>query len=368
MSILIFVIILVALIVVHEWGHFTVAKRAGIRVDEFGIGFPPRAWRFYRRNNTDYTLNWIPFGGFVKIFGEDPEDVPPDHPDRSRSLVGKPWYVQALVLSAGVGMNIVAAWLLFSVAFMVGVPASGENNYGGAVSDHALTVLQVLPGSPAELSGLKSGDRLTSISSQRDMLIELTPESVASFVSKHGGDSLTVVYERGESIETLQMVPKRGTVLDEPERAVLGISMGLVGTLKLPLHLALYEAGKQTLHYFYIITVALLSFFASAFTWSADLSQVAGPIGIVSLVGDAAELGFVSLLTFTAIISLHLAVINLFPFPALDGGRLLFILIAAINGSPIKASVVRTANTIGFVFLIFLMLVVTASDITKLFM
>jgi len=368
MSIIIFIVILLALIIVHEWGHFITAKRAGIRVDEFGIGFPPRAWTFFRKNGTDYTLNWLPFGGFVKIFGEDPQDVPPEHPDRARSLISKPWYVQALVLVAGVGMNVIAAWLLFAVAFMAGVPASADESVGRTVEDPALTVLQVLPDSPAEAAGLLSGDRITGVSSDKSAVMDLTAENVISFVEGHEGDTILMSIERGEEATTIELTPTTGIVPGSPERPALGISMGTVGTLTLPPHLALYEAGVQTVQYFGIITGAILAFFVNALTFNADLSQVAGPVGIVSLVGDAAEFGFVSLITFTAVISLHLAVINLLPIPALDGGRLLFVIVEAIRGKAIKPAVAQTANTVGFVFLIFLMLAVTVSDIAKLFM
>lgn len=368
MSILIFIFILLALIVVHEWGHFITAKKAGIRVDEFGIGFPPRAWTFFKKNGTDYTLNWLPFGGFVKIFGEDPQDVPEGHPDRERSLVAKPWYIQALVLVAGVGMNVIAAWLLFTVAFMAGVPASAEGTEGRVVSDPALTVLQVLKDSPAANAGLMVGDRITGISSQKNTVMELTPENVITFVEGHEGDSVLMSIDRGDLQQTIEVIPQSGIVPGAPARAALGISMGVVGTLQLPVHLALYEAGIQTLQYFWIITTSIISFFGSALTLSADLSQVAGPVGIVSLVGDAAQFGFISLITFAAVISLHLAVINLLPIPALDGGRLLFVLIEAVRGKAIQASVAQMANTIGFFVLIFLMLAVTVSDVAKLFM
>ena len=143
--------------------------------------------------------------------------------------------------------------------------------------------------------------------------------------------------------------------------------MGLVGTLKLPPHLAVWEGLKTTLSMLVAVTIGILSFLAAAITLTADLSQVAGPVGIVSFVGDAAALGLVPLITFTAFISLNLAVINLLPIPALDGGRLLFVGIEAVRGTPIKPATVNALNTIGFVFLIFLMVVITYSDIARIF-
>lgn len=367
MSILLFIVILLGLIVVHELGHFITAKWAGIRVDEFGIGFPPRALTFYKKGETIYTLNWLPFGGFVRIFGEDPEEVTEDHPERARALVGKPWYVQVLVLSAGVGMNILAAWVLFSIAFMVGVPATEDVALGQMVENAELTVLHVVPGSPAAMLGIKPGLEIVGVTTAKDVLVELTPERVVAFIQRHSAEPIALSYRDGEAAsQTVTITPVKGIVETEPQRAAIGVSMGVVGELQLPPHLAVLEGAKQTGAFFWGITVAIGGFFAQALMLDADLSQVAGPVGIVSLVGDAASLGIVSLLTFTAIISLHLAVINLLPIPALDGGRLLFVLIEAMKGSPIKPSIARTTNTVGFVLLIVLMLIVTISDVARL--
>jgi regulator of sigma E protease len=366
MSIIIFIIVLVALILVHEFGHFIVAKKSGIRVDEFGFGFPPRAWRFWKKGETEYTLNWIPFGGFVKIFGENPDEESLRGPDSDRSFVNKSKWTQAAVLIAGVFFNIIFAWFLFFIVFVIGSPATISEDEIENARDIRLLIAEVVPNSPASLAGLEAGDEILGITSGNTALERLIPSEVSSFIEKHGERELTMSLKRGVDNIELTSTPQAGVIVEEPERAVLGISMGLVGLVSYPLPTALWKSIIFTIEITGLIAVSLFSFFASAFTLTADLSQVAGPVGIVGLVGEASTLGFVFLLNFTAFISINLAIINLLPFPALDGGRLFFLLIETIKGSPIQPRVANTANTIGFTLLILLMLLITYSDIARI--
>lgn len=363
-SILLFVVVLVGLIVVHEFGHFIVAKRTGIRVDEFGIFFGPTLLK-KRIGETDYTLNLWPIGGFVRIFGENPEEALATNEDRTRALSSKPPLVQAAVLVAGVTFNVLAAWLLFSAALMIGVPASEEGTMG-AVENVRLTIASVIPESPAAVAELRPGDVIVGLSSNEETLKEFTPESAAAFIRTHSERALMLTYERGVTVHTVSVMPEQAIIEGEAERAAIGISMGAIGTLVLPPHRAVIEGFIRTVEMTGAVTVGIITFLADALTLQADFSQVAGPVGIVSLVGDAAELGVVSLLLFAAIISIHLAVINLLPVPALDGGRLLFVIIEAVKGSPIRPSMAATVNAAGFALLILLMIVVTYNDIIRL--
>lgn len=367
MSVVLFFIILVVLIVVHEFGHFIVAKLSGIRVDEFGIGFPPRAVRMFKKGETEYTLNWLPFGGFVKIFGENPDEESTNGPDSARSFVHKPKLVQAAVLIAGVGFNILLAWFLFVVIFSVGTATSiapgDDTTY---ISGGELRVLSILPNSPAEMAGIEVGDTILSLSTGSNSLESPTPDSMSAFVASHSGEEITLALMRNGERITDTIIPVPGLIAENPDQPAVGVSMSLVGTLQLPIHLAIKEATLMTGDFLKEITIALFTFFASAFTLTADISQITGPVGIVGLVGDAASFGFVSLLMFTAFISLNLAIINLLPIPALDGGRLLFVVIEAIKGSPINPRIANTFNSLGFAFLILLMIAVTYSDVLKL--
>lgn len=369
MSFIIFVIILGVLILVHELGHFLVAKAFKIRVDEFGIGYPPRALKLFNWRGTDFTLNWIPFGGFVKIFGENGEV---GEVGEGGSFVEAPRYAQALVLVAGVAFNVIFAWLLISGGYMLGLPTSTS-----AVSDAQyvknpqLVITMIAPDSPALASGLKVGDVITNISVQAAKpaalafaLTELNPETVSSFIAAHGNEKLEVSYARGDEQKTVAVTPGEGIIAD---RKAIGISMDMIGKLSLPVHQAFLEGAKTTLSLVRLVTIGLVTFIFDTVRGNSDFSQVTGPVGIVGLVGDASKLGVIYVLSFTAFISINLAVINLIPFPALDGGRLLFVAIEAIKRSPISPKVSNMLNTVGFLLLIGLMILVTIHDVIKLF-
>ena len=195
------------------------------------------------------------------------------------------------------------------------------------------------------------------------LLENITPETVQKFISKSEGE-ITVAYKRGAKAAESKITAEEGIV---GSAKAIGVSMDMIGTLKLPLREAIYEGSILTARLFKNITIGIFHFFSDAILGRADLSAVAGPVGMVTLVGDARDLGFAYLIFFTALLSINLAVINLLPFPALDGGRLLMVLIEAIKGSPLKPKIVQTVNALGFGLLIILMLLVTYHDILKLF-
>lgn len=361
MSIFLFIIILAVLILAHEFGHFIAAKRAGIRVDEFGIGFPPRLWK-KKIGETTYSINAFPVGGFVKIFGEDPNEESTHGKDAKRSFVHKPKWIQTWVVGAGIVFNLLLAWMLISGGFMIGLPFSADDEqYGARVQDAVLTVTQVLPHSPAETAGIKGGDHIIALSAGKEKLETPDVISTQKFIASHS--ELTFVYMRGKEMKTAIVHPMDGVV--SGHRAI-GISMDKAGILKLSPFEALYAGALTTASFTWATLTGIIDFFKNIFVGHADFSEVSGPVGIVGIVGEASALGFVHVLSLMAIISINLAVINLLPFPALDGGRLFFILIEAIKGSPIKPSITNTANGIGFILLILLMVVVTYGDIAKI--
>lgn len=363
MSILLFIIILAILILAHEFGHFIVAKRSGIRVDEFGIGFPPKIWG-KKIGETEYTLNLFPIGGFVKIFGETPDDESIKGPDAKRSFVNKPKYIQAAVLSAGVFFNILLAWFLISAGFMIGLPTSvDEIPEGRALQNTSVVITDILSGSPAENIGLKVGDKILSLKSGENGIVLPSTEAMQEFIASRPGEDIVITIQRGKQpAEDVIIQPAEGII----ERPAIGVAMDEIGILRLPPYLALWEGAKLTASLTKATFFGLAEFFGSLFAGNADLSSVAGPVGIVGIVGDASEFGFIYLLSLTALISINLAIINLIPFPALDGGRLLFLLIETIKRSPIKPKVANTANMIGFVLLLLLMVIITYNDIVKI--
>ncbi len=366
MGIIIFIISLAILILIHEFGHFIVAKKSGIRVDEFGLGFPPKIFA-KRLGETLYTLNAIPFGGFVKIFGEDPHSEDITEENKSRSFYYKPKWIQALVLIAGVTMNIIFAWLLISLGFMLGLPSPVEHAGLGKVENAHVVVVNVLQGSPAEKAGLRSGDSITKIASGNQTIESqsITPSDVTLFIQKSTNPVIQLTYTRGnQSPKTVDITPSTRIL---PGKRALGVGLDDIGILRLPVHLALIEGAHATALLTANTAIGLGHFLWTVVTFHSDLSQVSGPVGIAKTVGQAQDLGFVYLLSLVAIISINLAVINLIPFPALDGGRLLFVAIEAIIRRPIPAGFVRWTNAIGFGLLLILMLVITGHDIIKLF-
>ncbi len=354
------------LVLVHECGHFLTAKKFRIRVDEFGFGFPPKLFG-KKYGETEYTFNLLPLGGFVKIFGENPDEENVNGPDASRSFVHKPKWQQALVLVAGVFSNFILAWFLFSVGFMSGLPASvGSIDEKYPLWDVRTVVVSVLPDSPAEDAGLKAGDKIFSIRDKNYSPSSVNPETIKSVIVANNGNEVTVSYTRGKdpTVYNTIVIPESN---DADGRAAIGIAMDQIGTAKLGPISALYEGLKLTSSVTKGTFVGLYSLIADSVRGQGSLESVTGPVGMVGIVDDAYQFGFVYLLSFAALISINLAIINLLPFPALDGGRLFFLLIEKIKGSPMNQKFANTANMTGFVILILLMLVITYHDIAKLF-
>lgn len=365
MTVLIFFIVLFVLVLVHEWGHFIAAKKTGMRVDEFGIGFPPKVFGV-KRGETEYSFNALPIGGFVRIYGENAEDAAADASsgsDISRSFTAKSKWAQTIVLIAGVTMNVLFAWFLFMIAFMVGIPTAVEEQTAGP--DAYLAVASVLPNSPAATAGLTPGMQIVGLSRGEESITSVTPSSFSEF-TKTSFEPVTVYVAGDDGEVPIIITPVGDIVPDAPETPAIGVSLALIETQSQPFLAAIVNATKTTINSIVAIVVGITTLLVGAFTGTADFSQVAGPVGIVGLVGDAAEFGLTSLLMFTAIISLNLAVINLLPFPALDGGRLLFVAIEALRRKAINPVWVARVNAVGFVLLLLLMVAVTWNDIAKL--
>ena len=358
-SIVLFIVILSVLVIAHELGHFWVARKAGIRVEEFGLGYPPRARKLFHRNGTDFTLNWLPFGGFVKIFGEDgSEEISPEQ--RKESFGAKPRYIQALVLIAGVLMNFLVGWLLIAGLYAFGTHIIFDDTIPARyLSNTHIIIESVVPGSPADLGQLREGDVINTLSyaDNSQTLSKYTPEVLTDFVRGSNGAELAFNVTRDGEPLTIDVTPQNTS-----GHFMVGISPGLTGYVQMNPFAAIIEG----FHSSFVLVQQTVSGLAGLFTHKVSIDDVSGPVGMVALVGDATRLGFEYVILFATIITLSLAVINLVPFPALDGGRLLFVVIEAIMRRPIPAKITNTINTIGFFLLIALMLFVTYHDIVKL--
>lgn len=352
MSIIIFIIILGILIFVHELGHFAFAKWFGIRVDEFGMGFPPRAVRLFKKGETEYTLNWIPFGGFVKIHGEDSLDV--DDPDFHRSMMAKKWWQQIIVLVAGVSMNVILAWFIFSGLLMAGSPTlASQTDHPELLRDSHLTVLAVADNSPAMQAGIKPGDAIASYTNT---------DSFTQFIqSAKKGEPIVLSITRGKVHQDIAVTPAEDPVSGN---AVIGVSIDMIGTAPgMPFFRALGQGASNAYH----TVVGTFQAFGHLVSGKISLETISGPVGLTKMVGDAERIGFSYVLLLAAIISINLAVINILPLPALDGGRIIFVIIEAIIRRPLPKKFVEWTNGIGFMLLILLMIVVSVKDVIHLF-
>lgn len=366
MTVLIFLAVLVVLILVHEFGHFVVAKLFGIRVDEFGIGFPPRIFGV-KRGETLYSINALPIGGFVRIYGEDSDTLTENDTDYKRSFITQPKLAQAAVLVAGVFMNVLLAWVLFVSGFLYGIPTALDESEVADLAATQVVITAIVPDSPAAAE-LKASDIIVGVHvGETTLVAPLRPTEIAALIHEHESTPVTIDIERRNELRSVTLTPQLWVLPEHPERAATGFTMSLTGIESLPFLNAIVEGTKMTGSLLWAIIVGFGVLLSDLIAGQADLSTVSGPVGIVSLVGDAASLGFAWLMTFTAFISLNLAVLNLLPLPALDGGRLLFVIIEAVKGSPIKPAVAGWMNRVGFAFLILLMLVVTVKDVLNLF-
>ncbi len=362
MSIIIFLAVLSVLVFVHELGHFLVAKATGMRVDEFAIGFPPRLVS-KTIGETKYSINLLPLGGFVKIYGENPAEVADEGTD---GFLQKPKLSRFAVLSAGVLGNFLFAWLTLSILFMVGIAAPASDSEIAAGSSTA-TVVSVLAGSPAEQAGLQTGDSIvgihvpdTAVSTEH-----ISSEYVITTIQKHSDSLLQIEVLRDGTPLSFEVMPAEGIIANG--RAI-GVSFADIVSRQYSFSKAIVAGYTTSISIIKNIVSSMVVFFGDVFTGAdGTLAQVAGPVGIAGMVGEASSAGFSQLLMLMAIISLDLAVLNLIPFPALDGGQIVFVLWETVTGKKIKHNIIGIANTVGFVFLIGLMIVITVSDVIKLF-
>jgi len=354
-TLLIFIVILMALILSHEAGHFFSARFFGVKVEEFGFGLPPRAFG-WQGKKTLYSLNYLPFGGFVRIFGEEGEGA-----SEAGSFSGKPAGKRALILAAGILANILLAYFAFTALAVAGIP---EILTDDEVPGTRVSLVEVAPGSPADKAGFSPGDKVKKIASEKEEIAPLKISEITGFISKNLGGSLKFSIERnGESLE--KTVSPR---VNPPEgEGPMGVSLGFLASRKIPFYQAPLEGAFITWQAFKLTVFGFYDIIVSLFKGEGERVQVAGPVGMFGLISSARSSGFASLLMFLGILSVNLAIINLLPIPGLDGGRLFFLLIELVKGTRISPRTSNLFHTAGLIILIALMLLVTYHDIIKLF-
>lgn len=367
-TILIFIAVLSVLVFVHELGHFLTARFFGVKCEEFGMGLPPRAvglqkkdgkWQAVWGNREirpdepmTYSLNWIPVGGFVKIKGENGEEAAD-----TDSFGHKPIWQRNLILAAGVTMNVFLTVILLTVAFAFGVPGSVDDLEGGQLIDQPkVQVVEVLDGSAAQTAGLRAGDVISAIDGQA---ID-SSKTLQDLVAGKENQTVKILVKRGETD-----LEKSATITKVGDQVALGVGIVDLGTVRYPLHLAFWQALKTTWAWLVMIALALVGLIKQLFGGPSIGAEFAGPVGIAVMTGQAAQLGWTYVLQFAAMLSLNLAIINILPFPALDGGRILFLTIGKLRGKMIDSKWENFSHNFGFILLMALIVFITYRDLLK---
>ena len=356
---LLVILILGFLVIVHEFGHFLAAKKFGIWVEEFGVGLPPKIFG-KKIGETLYSLNALPIGGFVKIYGESEAEFElpdkKDQPiDKNRAFINKPAWQQLLIVFCGVLTNFLIGFFILWFLFASGSQAAITNENKNLAQNIKVAIVETLKDSPAQQAGLKAGDYILKLKTNQQEIEPLTTTEVQNFISQNNNEIEIVVKRNNEEL-TFQATPVDNKI---------GIALADVGTVKYPFFQAAGIAFKQSLQTSVYIFEALIQVFSNIFT-KGDFTGVSGPVGVASYVSQAREMGIKPLLSLVSLISLNLAVFNLLPLPALDGGKALLILIGKISRKPVSPKVEIITNAISMAFLLILFVIITYLDIQKL--
>ena len=348
MTIILFIVVLLVTVLVHEWGHFVAARKAGMLVEEFGFGIPPRLWSWTRRG-TKYSINALPFGGFVKIAGENglEDSVPTD-----QQFESKPWYKQSFVLVAGVLCNILLAILLFTASYSLGTPVLSDTGVPKAI--------HVTRGSPVEQAGIQPGDTIIQASKGIQTIRDVNTSSLKSMINASTA-LIAIHYMHNKETRTVAIVP-----VIKDSVVSIGIGVEKVALEYAPFGKAFIQALRKTVSSSTEIFKVVGSLLGKLITGQKQEQSLIGPIGLATEIHAAWQIGFGYLLYFTAMISVNLAVINILPFPALDGGRLIIVLLERITRRKFSKKVVGLIHASGFILLIALMIFLSVTDIGRL--
>ncbi len=353
MSFLFFIVSFSLLILVHEAGHFFAAKLSGIKVEEFGIGYPPKIFSFGKWRETEFTLNAIPFGGFARMLGEGGEDLELEGSFASKSKVAR-----AFTLIAGSLMNFLLAIVLFTIAFsVVGWPKPTEYKH--------ILVMDVSPDTPAARAGLMMGDVIVGV----DGVEMNTPDEFIDYTQTHLGEEMLLKIERSDEIKELSVTPRTEWPEDQgPTGIAISPMVSKVEPVRYPLGESIIMGVQETA--FTIIIALVIPVQIIRGLIPLELARPVGPVGIYQLTSNAAQYvtdqgQWFPILRLVGIISAALAITNLLPLPGLDGGRLIFVIIEGIRGQRIDPAKENAVHVAGFIILLLLMVLVTYYDLTS---
>lgn len=354
-NIIVFIFILALLVLSHELGHFLAARWAKMKVEEFGFGLPPRIWG-KTRGETTYSLNALPIGGFVKILGEDGQDI-----DNPRSFASKSPYQRAIVLIAGVAMNFLLAIILYIIGFTIGIPAQYSDQIKDNIKDTKLQIVGMEQNSPAKLAGLKELDIIEDVDGKRFEEVG----DLRQYLIDRGGSEVLLKVKRGAKTLSVKITPLKEI---PSNKGPTGMIVDKVGILQYPFWQSIYYGTKETFVNSYRIFYGFYYIIKNLITTGKAPAgiEVGGPVKIAALTFIVTGLGIGYLINFIALLSLTLFIINILPFPALDGGRLVFVAVEAIKGSPLNRDLEKKIHAVGFIILLVLIILLTVRDILKL--
>lgn len=353
-TIITFFLILSILILIHEGGHFFAAKKSGMKVLEFGFGLPPRMIGI-KRGGTIYSLNWLPFGGFVKIFGENPADIKGKKSKTSlkSAFSAKPWYLRGFVIVAGPMMNFILAVIIVSYLFTKGVYLPGKE----------VRIVEVQKKTPASVAGVIKNDVILSLRLfDKDIIID-SSDKLTSSLRKAVGKKIVLTLKRNNQLKKINMIPR---VKPPKGQGALGIVITDLTLKKYTWYQAPFIGLKESVILSGRYYQELFSIIKKLVLLQNPKVEVSGPIGIAKLTGDAVQMGSDAVIQLLGLLSLNLALINIFPFPALDGGQLAFVLFEGITKKKIDEELKNKINSYGLIFLLTLVFLITILDIRKL--
>lgn len=348
---------LIFLIVLHELGHFVLAKKFGVKVEEFGVGLPPRIWG-KKFGETLYSLNCLPLGAFVRLYGEDRQAPGPE------SFSGKPIWQRALIVGGGVISFWIIAALVLMIMMGLGVPTSiSDTASDSSFKNPQVQVMAVASESPAEAAGFKMGDTIKELRVGAETIKITKVSEVQEVMEGHRGERVVVTLARGKHISETAVVPR----FSPPEgQGPLGVALSRVALKSYPWWRApwqgIYATGLLTVN----VVLGWVYVFSNLFHGQPTGAQVMGPVGIVTLFAQITQMGLVYFLQFVATISVYLALFNILPIPAVDGGKLLFLAFEATRKKPLPEKLEQTVTAAFFFIIIGLMLLVTLRDVARL--
>lgn len=359
-AVLLFLVILLVLVIAHEFGHFILAKWTNMRVDEFAFGFPPRLFA-RKKGETTYSINAIPLGGYVSIWGEngEPNDTAKNHP---RAFGNRPWWAQLIVLIAGVAMNMFLAWIIFvSISYGKVEVSTSDETYGKMAKDTMLVVTDVAPDSPAFRAGIIPGSTILNVTSAGAKANLTDATSLINFIGAHNNDPLTITYRHIDGAPSSTTIAAVYGIV--PDKKAIGISVDNIGVIDTTFVEAIKIGSTRTYDITMMTFDGLRMLVSSVYKGQSVLQSLSGPIGIAKIVGTTSEYGYKAVLTLVAILSINLAIFNILPLPALDGGRIVVVIIEAITKRKVPHKYYSWVNVVGFVLLMLLLLIVTVHDI-----